>query len=338
MAVNRQVFTYCMVKTLYDNKKDFKDIFIPFILLILCKSYPDRLDVQEIKKYLLEQYTIDIPILVLGGILFRARRLGYIDYNFKKARIIQLGRDYLERLPSTKDVNSIISTFSRDLYNYVELYYHLTSMPQDKLMNDFFIFINENIYTLLLYVDSDYEPTERLLDIPNANQIFINYLLNIQKSKPDLFRILEDLIYGSIICILAKNEDLQKNDFKGKYIFLDTNIVFSILGYHHDEFSIPCEELRQNLINKQFKMYIFDFTLKEIIRVLKGYKTEYYHYVEDIKINSVYSKMKSELKLAPSDIDEIISNIEDILEQKQIYIYPINSFEREELDVGSHFP
>ena len=64
---------------------------------------------------------------------------------------------------------------------------------------------------------------------------------------------------------------LQKR-FAPTKLFLDTNLVFSLLGLHNDLFNKRAAELNSLIENeKSFELWLFDFTLEEIIRVLKAY-------------------------------------------------------------------
>ena len=76
-------------------------------------------------------------------------------------------------------------------------------------------------------------------------------------------------------------------------VFLDTNIVFSILGYHHPWISTLARELFIMLQENKFDLYVLDFTLDEIRRVLSTYKNANYSGRRKIRVASMRSRLRN---------------------------------------------
>ena len=327
---------------MYDSNKDYIDIFIPFVLNILLKNYPETLTPKQIV-YLLskeEDYNIEIPIQVINNILRRAKSLGYVTFKNNKSAILQNGIDFFEKI-APREIERNISFFFESLSEYLSQENVIIDLNDTTIDNLFYEFVNNNILSLsCLANDIKDQPVNCFSDY----KYFIDFVNMIEKSRPNLYEIFEDILFGSIICYLAKNNG-HKGDYKysGKRIFYDTNIVFGILNYDHEDYSLSSIELHKTLVENGFQIYIFDFTLLEINRVLNNYKNNYKNiinkHLSDIKVNSIYYRLVNK-NITPTDIEEIISNIEINLNKNNIKIYPTNADEQELLNniVDSKIP
>ena len=105
-------------------------------------------------------------------------------------------------------------------------------------------------------------------------------------------------------------------------VYFDTNFAFSVLGLHYDEYNVPALELF-NLMRAEgvFEFKVFDFTIDEIVSVLKNYLSERDYYIPNIKVGSVFSSLKSK-RWTEADMKEFIVKIEETLWGKGIRIEP----------------
>ena len=331
LDIKRQVVSYALIKTLHDAGQSYVDIFIPLLLITLdCRHTESYSDV-EIKRLLNEDHGLDIPVHMVRNTLRRTNSLGYSRLSSgKKYSITTSGMELLQSIQSLSSIKRTINCFADALYTFAGEMITTESLPaKNELMDMFFSFIYTNSHALLLFTKGNISNDFALQT--SYDGLFKEFLINIELSRPELYNIFEDILIGSILCSLAGKEDLKEvNHYYKKTVFLDSNIVFSILGFHHDEYCVPCRELHQQLINFKFNLLVFDFTLKEMIGVLNSYRYEYPKYIEEVKVDSIYSNFK--LKgLTPTDIDEIITNIEELLSDQGIQIYPTIKHDREEL-------
>ena len=76
----RSLYTYAMVKSLYDNRNgDIPDILVPFVVLIVKNVGPEAGITQfEIRKKLRKNYNLKILLNVLKSIITRAKRSNYL--------------------------------------------------------------------------------------------------------------------------------------------------------------------------------------------------------------------------------------------------------------------
>ena len=125
----------------------------------------------------------------------------------------------------------------------------------------------------------------------------IEYIKSAKEQKPESFATLEKIFYGSIIStiLLKKNISETNKNFNTTQIFFDTNFMFSVLNLHYSYIYKPAKELFELLkLNKKFQPKVFDFTIQEMVGVLKGYIKESYKYFPNVKVDSIYGNLKSQ--------------------------------------------
>jgi len=72
------IFIYSLIKSLYEESKDFLDVFVPFVVI----SFPDgheACNIDAISKNLEKKFNFNIPEHALNTIITRATRTHYIQ-------------------------------------------------------------------------------------------------------------------------------------------------------------------------------------------------------------------------------------------------------------------
>lgn len=316
---------------MHDAGQSYVDIFIPLLLITLDSRHTESYSDLELKQLLYKDHNLDIPVHMVQNTLRRTSSLGYSRASSaKKHSITTLGMEILQKIQPLAFIKRTVNCFGEELHSFTANKIAVGKMPEkNELMDMFFNFIYVNSYALLLFTKGSL--SDELTLHTEYEEIFKEFLIEIEFSKPKLYNIFEDILKGSILCSFAGKEDLQKtSQYHKKTVFLDSNIIFSILGFHHEDYCIPCQELHQQLRSFKFKLFVFDFTLTEIIGVLSAYRYEYPKYIGEVKVDSIYSNFKTQ-GLTPTDVDALIANIEEILAEKDIQIYPTAKKDREEM-------
>ena len=107
-------------------------------------------------------------------------------------------------------------------------------------------FISENLQPLVECINPDAEVELNIKESSQKNNLLVRYIKNAEKQKPDEFRTIQDIVFGSIISVILYTQqpsDLNRlmNRFKHCQAFLDANYIFSVLGLHADEFNEPAK-------------------------------------------------------------------------------------------------
>lgn len=314
--MNNQLYTYSMVKVLYDQGKDYVDSFWPFVLRIL-PSDKSFLSIDAIQNLIKDKYGIEIPQHSLGTIITRAKRRGFMTQKEKKCALTDSGLKYLNMLEPERDVDRRINEFIEDARCFVNENESVT-LSSDDTKNLVQAFIKEHIEFFEQYVKPESAATQLgirdkiLRDYENS---LLNYFSEVERAKPSIFKTLRDIVCGGIISAMIHSESFTESirRFEHTSVYLDTNYVFSMLDLHFDEYNKPAQELLKLMESESaFKFRVFDFTVDEIVGVLRNYQNEQYLYLPSIKVSSIFSSLKAKGWTA-ADVREFIVKIEEKL-------------------------
>jgi len=322
--MNKLIYTYSLVKTLYEQGKDYIDSFWPFVLNIMPKD-KTPLNLASIQKEVKENFGLDIPEHSLKTIITRAKRKGYMIQQKGQFRLTDKGDKYLDSLEPESEVERRINELLEDIKNYLNEQLKL-SLTLNKTYDIILNFIHRNIDSLIEFFNPDSSIIQLSISKPTTNKydvVLVNYFEIAKQRKPHLYKTLTDIIYGSVISTVASNRNIAEMNkkFEHTQIFLDSNYLFSILELHFPEFNKPAKELFDLLKLHKFELRVFDFTIDEMVRVLRNYFREQHLYIPGVRINSIYSNLKSR-GFTVEDVREFIAKIESKVLELGIKIEP----------------
>lgn len=323
--MSSQLYTYSMVKTLYDQGKDYVDSFWPFVLRVLPsdKSY---LSFDAIQNNIKDKYGLDIPQHSLGTIITRAKRRGFMNQKEKRCTLTDNGFKYLSTLEPERDVDRRINEFIEDARNFLNENLHIP-FSLDNTKDLIQAFIKEHIEFFEQFVNPESATGQlgiRDKILRDYETMLLNYFTEVERSKPSIFKTLRDIVCGSIISAVIHSKSFSESAkrFEHTSVYFDTNFVFSILDLDFPECNRPAQELIKLMQSENaFKFRVFDFTVDEIVRVLKNYPNEQYRYLPNIKVGSIFSSLKTKGWTA-ADVREFIVKIEEKLWRLGIGIEP----------------
>lgn len=322
------IYTYALIKALYDEGEDYVDSFWPIVV----RTIPSNQSVTPsfVQRNLRENCDLEIPLHVLDVILTRAERRGYLRHwtehpdRFTKYRLTSDGIDYSGRLETDKEVERRINALLEDMRQFFEG--KRVSLDLDKIRDSLLYFVDRNLDFLAECIAPSKPLTKPTPpEFSDFDKYLLEYIESAKRQKPDYYKTLENLVFGSIISVLLHVSEpeqitnIRNVPFSHCQVFLDTNFVFSLLGLDRDVFNEPAEELF-NLLNKyNFDFKVFGFTVDEICRVINAYPEESHRYPTSIEVNSIYSSLKAK-GWSGTDARQFIINIEQILQNKGITI------------------
>lgn len=312
---NNLFITYSLIKTLYEKNRDYIDTFCTFTLKII-KDH-EEFDLCKLQQLIMDEYKILIPENTLKTLLIRAHKRNLIDRNNK---LTEEGFKHIEKIENVREVDRKINELINDIKEYLDD----KGLSENQIYEILLGFINKNISSIVEFCSPVNKKSSKIFikkKTTKYDQRLIEYLHTCNERKPQIWKTLESLIFGSILsvspCVIDVN--IAKKKFKNISIFMDSNFIFSLLDLHRPEFCRPTKELFNLIKNFNFKLKIFDFTLDEIIGVLNKAITERKKYIEGIEVNSIFSVIVDK---GWSDID-IMNKIRDIrreLNEKDIQI------------------
>lgn len=323
--MQKQIYTYALIKCLFNKGEDYIDTFWPFIVNVLPHDKSGK-TLEEIQNEIENNYKLKIPLHSLSIISSRAANKKYLNREARKCFITDIGLDYLSKLNSEHEESRRINELLNDAKGYLQKE-HGINISIDETEEIIERIIGNNLELFEQFIDTKNEKTkpDRKFDVEKDAAI-VEYLFFVEKTKPALFQTLQDIIIGSIISTIVYKTNFEEFDKKIEniQIFLDSNYLFSVLGLHYAENNKPAIELFQLMtLNKNIELKVFDFTIEEMNNVLKRYQTEQYAYPDGYKINSIYSSLKVQGWTA-ADVRELLVNIESKLWEKKIQIHSTN--------------
>ena len=322
------VYTYALIRALYDEGQDYIDSFWPFVVKVIPSNQSVRS--RFIQTRLKNRFNLEVPLHVLGVILARAARGDYILHwrdklaGDTKYRLTKAGIDYSAKLETEKEVDRRINALLESIRKFFEG--KGVSLSLDKIRELLLYFLHKNVYFLMERINPSISSRELAPPrFKGFERYLLEYIISAEQQEPDNYRILEDLVFGSTISVLLyveKPEEITKirtTKFSHCQIFLDTNFIFSMLDLDTEEFSEPAKELLALLKRYDFELKAFGFTVDEISRVINFYHREAHRYPTDIRISSLYSNLKRK-GWTKTEAREFIINIEQILREQGITI------------------
>ncbi len=335
--MTRLIYTYALIKSLYDQGGDYIDCFWPFAIKTFSEDKFSGL--KTIQRQLKKQFDLKIPLHVLRSILDRAIEKDFITQKEteKKYKPTENGFEYLSRLETDKEVNRRINSLIGDLEKFFRK--KNVSLTQEQIYDLLLSFLCGNIDPLIEFMNPSANISELSIskEVKDRERLLIQYIKLAERQKPEKYKILQDMVLGSVISVVLHVEntsditEMRTKKFEHCQVFLDTNFAFFVLGLHSPEFNDPAKELFNLLKEFGFSLKIFDFTINEICKVISGYITKAHRYPASIKVNSLYSSLKRK-GWRKTDAREFVMEIGNTLRRLEIAI------ERTDVDLKAYRP
>ncbi len=320
--MDRLIYTYALVKSHLEHGEDYIDSFWPLAAgQISPRTYAE---VTSIQNRIKEEHGLDIPQHVLSAILKRAKKQGYLEVDHKRYRLTSEGEYFIGTFDTKADVDREINSLLDDASTFFAS--NNIELSREQTYDILLSFLNRNTDYLTEVINpKDVQFSKLSKRLTAEDRTILEYFKEIEAGRPELYRILEKVVRGSIISVVLHSQDanelnvITSRRFKDCEVFLDTNFVFNLLDMQGRNLVDPAKELFQLLLDFGFKIKVFDFTISEISRVLGGYIREYPHYPSSVAVDSVYGYLKTK-GWGPIEVREFISNVEETLETRGIAI------------------
>ncbi len=333
------IYTYALIKSLYDQGQNYVDSFWPFAV----KIFPDNnkpLYLNSIQENIRDNFSLIIPLHTLKNILNRAKGKGYLIKNIKRKsyKLTEKGVEYKDKFENDKDVDRRINSLFYDIKQYEQSIG--VDLNIEEINKQFQLFIFKNIGPII----ECFNPLSTTNEIENVglNKLeknFINYFKIIDNERPEHYKTFQDIVLGAIIStIISSNSDNELVDIKVRkfrkcQVFLDTNFIFSIMELGASEFYLPAKELFALLKKFELDIKVFDFTINEACRVVGGYTNNQYMYPTSMRIDTLYSNLKRK-GWQKIDAQDFIMNIESNLNNLGIKIQQLDK----DVDLKNYIP
>jgi hypothetical protein len=326
------LYTYSLVRALYDNSRDYIDAFWPFVLKVLPEEgTPKRVD--ELQSSIQAHYRLHIPQHSLTIILTRAVRTGLVERSHGKVGLTVSGREHLKTLELERSVERRIGELVQDAKIYLRAEHGL-GLSTTEVEEGIFQLIRENIVLFEQFIHTEDEATMPDKLSKELEVALFNFFLEVERVKPTIFRTLHDIVCGSIISSVVNNHNLlvEQKTLQTTVIYIDTNFALRLLELDHDQNNITALEL-MDLMKKdgRFVFRIFDFTVSELVALLKSAGSQMNSYIQGIHVQALASSLKNK-GWSQADIVEYIAQIEGKLKNMSVDV------EQTQVDIENYRP
>jgi hypothetical protein len=275
---NKTLMSLAFIKVNWDNqrRKDYIDNFIPFLAtLIVKKDYKEIKDnTKEIKKFISdfkEEFGLLIPYHPMMTILNRAKKRKIIkkqEHKFiptdKIYKYDFSGKTEEQERKYGKIIKSF-KKFAEDNYN--------KDFNDNELENILIKYLKQ--YDLKMLFAAYGKSALPDVKIAKSNMfIFSKFVENINKEKPNIFQILLDISVGhmlvNIILYGSNIDNFSRPKLKQLNMYIDTRIIFRLLGIECEDFQKVYDELLVELKKQCVNLFVFRHTYNEVMVILNN--------------------------------------------------------------------
>jgi hypothetical protein len=307
----KNLIAFSAVKSFYDANNDFLDIICEFVLQSIGDSHDNVVKIQEKIK---SDFTLDIPLDVITSALRKLKgKMKWVSYDtdFSNIKLSQEGKK--ERINISRKIdeakrenNALLSDLGNFIKNENGKQIQITDV--EKKLNDFISSDPAGVIScagLIISNDNKF--------ISEDSNIIGKYIIEKEQKDPDNFRRLKSVIYGHIVFMSLQVNKLETPPkLKSFHVYLDSNIIFSLIDLHDEQYNKSAKEMVEVLKKIFIGIRVFNFTLDEVKKKLSLYINKQSQYVPDIEVDSIYYKMKSK-NIKETDVLLIINDLEDQL-------------------------
>jgi hypothetical protein len=308
-----QLYTYSLIRTLYDQKGDYIDTFWPLIVKAL-PTDGSGVSLDGLQNSIAEKYGLSIPQHSLRTITTRATRKGYTERRDKLISLTRQGIDfYYDKLEPERQAMRRVNELLEDARVQISARHQL-SLTTEQIKDAIQSFVVSNLEVFEQFFNADIISSEPKTEMSGATEsALLDYFMDIERTKPNVFRTLQDIICGSIISAIVHSGEMLVETgkrFERTTVYLDSNYLLSLLRLGYEEDNHPALELfRLMKAEGAFEFRVFDFTVHEITSLLKNYEREQHVYHPQIKVNSLFASLKTKGWTA-AKVREFVVNFE----------------------------
>lgn len=293
------------------------DIIGVFANLALKVCLPSKTySIEGIQKKISSQFGIKIPQEVVKTLIKRNKKNGHLSFtniNRKTITLTEKGKE------EQKAIDQQLSKSSRERHAVLKKLADHTGnkIPTNTLETALNNYIEKTAFEAAQILE---EGNQNKRPAQNLNDEITNFFIEMEKSDQRTYEILKSILFGKIVATaLIKGDFQEKAKFAPITIYLDSNIVFSLMGLDRDKYNIPTKELIEIAKKLGCKLKVFTSTKQEICNKLAGYIQAEQDYFEEIEVESIYYTLKTQGKTSV-DVKEMIDDIEELLRKLDIEI------------------
>ena len=308
-----------MITAIWEVKKcDYIEIFLPFIATLIVKRDYKIIETTVVCNDFDKEYGLSIPFHPMETILTRARKRGLISRKNRKFTPVK------EKI-SKYDFSSTAKTQIREqekLISEIVLYAkntHNHEISREETENALISFLQDYDHDIIsASEDRGLLPSVRT---SKANKFIIcSFIKKTYESEPELLGFIVNIAIGSLMAssILFQEYTNVIRKLKGVCIYLDTRIIFRILGIEGDERLEIYDEFLKMLLKEGACLKIFRHTYEEMSYIIEDSLGWVENNSYDPSLASVVTKFFVQKGYKRLDVQRFKNKIESTLKRYSI--------------------
>ncbi len=317
----KQLIAYAVLKKLHDEKQDLLESYLPFVQYTLSTLDSAYIQLEEIQAEIRQQTSLLLPLNTLRTLLKKLSRSGQISpfegYNFIENIRPDSNSvdDYRQRFDDSQRERNAL------LLKYKE--FAGVDSSEENVLASLLDFITETLSIVDITARGDFESAPS-----NPTHLSLaKFVAHIKRYDAGAYTTFCNIYYGALLSRLKDLTQIQDLARKTQdlTVYLDSNIIFRLLGLQNPVYNNASTELLQLLKNCGYRIRCLRVTTEEVRRVLahryKLFATsrlpaslpeEEARYTDGI-IGAYYRR-----KMTLGELDELIRNLERQIEQMEI--------------------
>ena len=252
----KEIVALAILKTNYDEGKDYIDSFVPMIGDCIRELNKTAVTISEIQSKVDETFKLYIPQGAIKTILNRLKKKGYITRKESSQYMIDLKKVrinfniYSKRENNEREFNNLLQNLKG--FSDKHEIFKKQNFSKEELKN-----------TLLGYFNYQHYGN---IDNNLPSMVIGQFITHITSSEPEIFKYFEKIYLGHAIAnALYYYQDTNKINEKLSRltIYLDTPILLRALGYSSEQNCTPILELIKILRKNNIRLRYFTHTLYE---------------------------------------------------------------------------
>lgn len=286
-----KIVAFAALKVFYESGHDLLDVFANLILLAITPE--KERSIKDIRETLNEHMQYDIPTDVIRTLLKRLSKSDFVSYRnvrdvrFKSITLTEKGvarksdvrKNYDE---AKREKRAILKQLNNRDLQYTE----------EELRKELDQFIENSTKQAIFTLEKDNTISGGTLSQAQAD--VCSFFAEAERSDPATYERLKAFLYGQVLSRAFLNRQFDSSAKASDLtVYLDTNIVISLLGFHEDGHNLAATETLDLAKESGVELKIFSSTLEEIKRVLRVYLEDHAYYTEKIPVQSIYYVLKT---------------------------------------------
>lgn len=316
---------YAAVKTLHKDGHDMWSAVASLTLLVVTEPAKPT----DVAIAFAEKYEIAVPQDALNTILSRLKKDGLVNYTKLEVSLTEAGSKAQVSLnESVKKVKREYATLCEDFISYLK---KRKAVSPETVTSAILDFIDDNIGFTSEIITAQQRKSRAKVPASDV----ADYIMHLERTNTSLFDLLQNIFFGRLYLSLIKTRtELDKDaKFDRLTVYLDTNVLFSILDLHDEVVCRSAKELLALLKAQKEKISVavFEPTLDEALSVLNGHAKDPNGYVEGMKVDSVHYRLRLK-QVDREDILLLIETLREKIEDLGIEIVKLPDLDQENVD------